>query len=129
MKLETEGKQVIHEPKEFQVKRVIKSLKSYGSSSYASLTDAEGSYVQVAGGGASCMIERYDFAQKKRFRAFHDNPSAVRPDGAILSFRAGNIPMKSDEWFMSGKVEEVFVAFLNGAELPADVHWRDAPGF
>ncbi|AXF06526.1 hypothetical protein CUJ91_00440 [Paraburkholderia graminis] len=129
MKLEAEGKPEIHEPRESQVARAIKSLKSYGPSSYASLTDARGNYVQVAGGGVTCMIERYDAASRKRFRAFHDKPNTVRPDGTILSFRAGNIPMRSDEWFMSNQVTEVFVAFLNGEAFPANVRWRDAPGF
>lgn len=129
MKFEAEGKPEIHEPRESQVTRAIKSLKSYGPSSYASLTDARGNYVQVAGGGVTCMIERYDAADRKRFRGFHEKPSAVRPDGTILSFRAGNIPMRSDEWFMSNQVAEVFLAFLNSEEFPAGVHWRDAPGF
>ncbi|MGH8777609.1 hypothetical protein [Paraburkholderia sp.] len=129
MKLEAEGKPEIHEPRESQVTRTIKSLKSYGPSSYASLTDASGNYVQVAGGGVTCMIERYDATGNKRFRAFHDKPSAVRPDGTILSFRAGKVPMRSDEWFMSNQVAEVFVAFLKGEAFPGDVHWRDAPGF
>lgn len=37
--------------------------------------------------------------------------------------------MRSDEWFMSNQVAEVFLAFLNSEEFPAGVHWRDAPGF
>ncbi len=37
--------------------------------------------------------------------------------------------MRSDEWFMSNQVAEVFVAFLKGEAFPGDVHWRDAPGF
>jgi hypothetical protein len=129
MKLEAEGKPEIHEPKESQVKRTIELLKSYGPCSYASLTDASGNYVQVAGGGVSCMIERYEATSQRRFRAFHDKPSAVRPDGTILSFRAGNIQMRSDEWFLSTKVTEIFVAFLNRDAFPSDVHWRNSPGF
>ncbi|MFM0076869.1 hypothetical protein PQQ86_37600 [Paraburkholderia sediminicola] len=129
MKLEVEGKPEVQEPRESQVSKAIKSLKSYGPSSYASLTDARGNYVQVAGGGVTCMVERYDAMSRKRLRAFHDEPSAVRPDGTILSFRAGNIPMRSDEWFMSNQVAEVFAAFLKGETFPGYVRWRDAPGF
>lgn len=62
MKLEVEGKPAIQEPQESQLPRALKSLKSYGPASYASLTDASGNYVQVAGGGVICMIERYDAA-------------------------------------------------------------------
>ena len=129
MKFEIEGKPEAQEPRESQVKRAIKSLKSYGPSSYASLTDAVGNYVQVAGGGITCMLEWYDVKSMRRLRAFHDKPNAVFPDGTILSFRAGKIPMRSDEWFMSDQVVDVFLAFLNGRTFPEYVHWRDAPGF
>lgn len=101
MRLEIEGKAAVQGPTESQIKRAIKALRSYGPSSYASLTDVHGNYVQVAGGGVTCMVERYDVASHKRFRASHGDPNPTRPDGTILSFRAGNIPMRSDEWFMS----------------------------
>jgi hypothetical protein len=93
------------------------------------LTDLAGNYVQVAGGGVTCMIEWYDAEKKKRFRASHGKPSPVRPDGTILSFGAGNIPMRSDEWFMAAQVLEVFTAFLKGELFPEYLVWRDAPGF
>ncbi|NTX45543.1 hypothetical protein HT749_19305 [Burkholderia cepacia] len=129
MKLDVEGKPTIENAKEFQVIRALKSLKSYGPSSYASLTDDAGNYVQIVGGGASCMIEHYKVDSAKRTRAFHDNPSPIRPDGTILSFRAGNIPMRSDEWFMVNQAIEIFAAFINGMEFPVFAHWRDSPGF
>ncbi|WP_175748873.1 hypothetical protein [Burkholderia pyrrocinia] len=128
MKFEIEGEAEVLSPTPRQITRALKSLRSYGKSSYASLTDASGSYVQVAGGGVSCMIERFDFAAH-RWRAFHDKPSPVRPDGTILVVRAGNISMRSDEWFMTDQVVEVFLAFLNGVPYPSFVDWRPAPGF
>ncbi|MGN7981909.1 hypothetical protein [Burkholderia sp. 22313] len=126
MKFEIEGKAEIISPTPRQITRSLQSLRSYGKSSYASLTDARGSYVQVAGGGASCMIERYEF-DVQRWRAFHDKPSPVCPDGTVLVFRAGSIPMRSDEWFMADQVAEVFLAFFNGVPYPPFVHWRPAP--
>ncbi|RKF30530.1 hypothetical protein [Paraburkholderia fungorum] len=128
MKFDIEGKAALVTPTPIQIARALKSLRSYGKSSYASLTDAAGNYVQVAGGGVSCMVERFD-SGAHRWRAFHDNPSPVRPDGTILVFSAGNIPMQSDEWFMADQVVEVFLAFLSGAPYPPFVHWRPAPGF
>ena len=128
MKFDIEGKAAIIAPTPIQITRALKSLRSYGKSSYASLTDGAGNYVQVAGGGVSCMIERFEFGSQ-RWRAFHNNPSPVRPDGTILVFGAGNIPMRSDEWFMADQVVEVFLAFLSGTPYPPFVHWRLAPGF
>lgn len=129
MRLEIEGKAAVDNPRESQLAKAINALRSYGPSSYASLTDDDGNYVQIAGGGVSCMIERYDASTQRRYRAFHDKPSPVRPDGTILSFRAGDIAMRSDEWFMAKQVLEVSRAFLIGESYPDYVGWRDAPGF
>jgi hypothetical protein len=129
MKFEIEGMVGISAPTAAQISRVIKSLRSYGPSSYASLTNESGSYVQIAGGGVTCMVEHFDADTRTRSRAFHDKPNPVFPDGTILAFRAGKIPMRSDEWFMSAQVIDIFSAFLNDASFPAYVHWRPAPGF
>ncbi|MFM0158763.1 hypothetical protein PQQ99_39335, partial [Paraburkholderia sediminicola] len=129
MKFEIEGKVGISAPRLAQISRAIKALRSYGPSSYASLTSESGSYVQVAGGGVTCMVEHFDAGTRTRSRAFHDKPNPVFPDGTILAFRAGNIPMRCDEWFMSMQVVDIFSAFLNNASFPAYVHWRPAPGF
>jgi hypothetical protein len=129
MKFDIEGKAGIAMPTQAQISRAIKSLRSYGPSSYASLTDNAGNYLQVAGGGVSCMVEHFEIGGERRRRAFHDNSSPVRPDGTILVFGAGNIPMQSDEWFMSNEVVEIFLAFLIGKSFPPSIHWRPAPGF
>jgi hypothetical protein len=129
MKLEVEGKAGVSNATPAQIARAIRSLKSYGRSSYASLTNESGSYVQVAGGGVSCMVELFDAAVEVRSRAFHDKPSASRPDGTILVFGAGNLPMRSDEWFMANQVVEIFLAFHAAAPFPNYVSWRPAPGF
>lgn len=104
-------------------------MDRYGPCSFAFLTNANGDYVQVAGGRVTCMVERYIADDKRRFRAYHDKPNPVYPDGTILAFRGGNLTMKPDERFMSSKVIEIFVSFLEGQEFPSFVHWRDAPGF
>lgn len=127
MKFEVEGKATVANPKVSQVSRALKALKSYGPSSYASLTDEGGRYIQVAGGGITCMVEKYDPQLGERLRAFHDKPNPAYPDGTILSFRAGNLSMMSDEWFKSDQVAEIFAAFLTGSEFPPYVSWRRAP--
>lgn len=129
MQLETQNKPVIAEPTASQIRRRIRSLKSYGPSSYASLTDAAGSYVQVAGGGVTCMVEWFNAKTGKWFRAFHDHPSLVYPDGTILSFGAGEIPMQADEWFLYEQVSDIFIAFVTGTPFPDGVQWRAVPGF
>ncbi len=127
MKFEVESKASVNNPTPALIARAIQSLNSYGRSSYASLTNESGSYVQVAGGGVSCMVELFDTSAEIRFRAFHDKPNAARPDGTLLVFGAGNLPMRSDEWFMAHQVVEIFLAFHSNATFPDYVRWRPAP--
>lgn len=129
MRLECEGKTPIENPKPSQIRKVVSSLRSYGPSSYASITDMHGSYLQVAGGGVTCLLELYQSNTGKRFRAFGDTKNKAFPDGTLLVFRAGQIAMQADEWFMADKIAEAFCCFLEGKELPKDIHWRPAPGF
>jgi len=89
------------------------------------LTDKEGNYLQVAGGGVTCMLERREAASGRHYRAYHDKPSTVFADGTILAFGGGKIPLAADEWFMAQIVADVFSAFLRGETLPSSIQWRD----
>ena len=44
-------------------------------------------------------------------------------------FRAGNIPMLSDEWFMADQVVATFAALQSETPFPSYVRWRPTPGF
>lgn len=129
MILECEGKLPVENPKPTMVKKMVSSLRSYGPSSYASITDAQGSYLQVAGGGVTCLLEFYDSNTGKRYRAFGSKKNKAFPDGTLLVFRAGEIAMQSDEWLIADKISEAFCCFLEGRDLPEDISWRPAPGF
>ena len=129
MLLACEGKPSIQNPKPSQIQKVLLALRSYGPSSYASLTDDAGSYVQVAGGGVSCLLELYQADTKKRLRAYGDVQKKAYPDGTLLVFRAGEIPMMADEWFMVDQVAAAFRCFSDGREFPEGIYWRPAPGF
>jgi len=125
MLLEVEKAPSIENVTEAQMRSAIMTLRSYGPSSFASLTDAQGNYLQVAGGGVTCMLERRDIASGHHFRAYKDEKSKVFPDGTSLVFGGGEIRLASDEWFTAQEVAEVFSTFLHGGELPASVKWRD----
>src|SRR5438552_2235378 len=99
MRLEVERKSPIEGPSDAQVRSEILGLRSYGPSSFASLTDEKGDYLQVAGGGVTCLLERRDAATGRHYRAFHDNPSAVFADGTALVFGGGEVKLAADEWF------------------------------
>jgi hypothetical protein len=129
MKLECQGKPEVMNPTESQIKKTILKLRSYGPCSFASLTDNLGNYIQVAGGGVTCMVEKYEISDDNRMRAFHDKPSPVFPDGTVLVFGGGELKMKADEWFLSDIVVELFLCFFHKREYPENVGWRKAPGF
>lgn len=116
-------------PTDAQVRQRVRALWSVGKHSYASLTSSDGSYVQVAGGKATCMVEKFDAATQARWRAFHDKPSPVFPDGTLLVFGAGELALKADEWFAADAVVDIFLCFKAARGYPDSVHWRAAPGF
>jgi len=125
MKLEVEGKPPLENVKAPQLRSTLKALRSYGPASYASLTDESGNYLQVAGGGVTCMMEKRDVAANRHFRAYQDKRSPVFADGSILAFSGGEIKLLADEWFTSADVEETFLAFLEGNPPPSRIKWRD----
>jgi hypothetical protein len=125
MKLEVEGRPTIENVSLGQLRSAIRALRSYGPTSYASLTDGSGNYLQVAGGGVTCMMEKRDTSIGRHFRAYQDKRNPVFADGTILAFGGGEIKLMSDEWFNSTDVEETFAAFLSVKELPPRVKWRD----
>lgn len=125
MRLEVEGQPPIENTSSAQVRSAIANLRSHGPSSFASLTDDNGNYLQVAGGGVTCMLERRDNFEGHHFRAFKKEKSKVFTDGTVLSFGGGKIMMRSDEWLTSSEVESVFLDFLNRKDFPKNIIWRD----
>ena len=125
MRLETEDKEPIENVSAAQVKKAIARLKSYGSCSFASLIDRNGDYLQVAGGRVTCMLEKHDATTRRHFRAYRDEKIRTFSDGTELVFGAGRIALRADEWFTSSMIEEAFLAFLCGTDLPIAIRWRE----
>ena len=125
MKLEAENSSVIFGVDQARLIKTLRKLKSYGPSSFACIKDEDGNYVQVAGGRVTCFIERYDAKSKKLFRGYHSNSSTNFEDGTSLSFGAGSVRLKKDEWFNIDDVIEVFLLFHKRQKLPEDICWRE----
>lgn len=126
MRLEIQNKPAKENPSERQLRKAILSLRSYGPSSFASLTDENGNYLQIGGGGITCLIERRDAVTGTHYRAYQKQKNINYPDGTLLVFGAGSIALLSDEWFSSTVSADIFVAFLLRQALPSDVYWRAA---
>ncbi|MBI4748092.1 MAG: hypothetical protein HY774_06355 [Acidobacteria bacterium] len=119
------AKDLIH-PSDNQIARQLRFLKSYGRSAYASLTDAQGNWVQVGGGRATCVVEYKNAETGRIFRAFQEQPVIpLEFDGAVLSFAGSQLRLSQNEWFTIEQVIEVFLAFRHQQPFPEIVHWRD----
>lgn len=123
MLLEAEGQPPIRNPSEEQVRALVLSLR-IGETSFASLTNGTGDYVQVAGNRPWCVIEHRRVEPLQHDRAFQETPVPKYKDGAKLRTGAGDIALKHDEWFLLKDAAEVLVAFLRKDGFPAYVKWR-----
>ena len=122
---EVEKKARMLDPSTAHVSAALKKLRSYGPSSFASLTDKQGNYLQEAGGGLTCLLERRVASGAHHFRAYLETPSGLHSDGIILAFAGGEVTLQADEWISGLLVIEAFTAFLQGNELPQTIRWRD----
>ena len=125
MIFELENKLPKREPSAAQLRAGLLKLRSYGPSSYASLTDDQGNYLQVGGGGLTCLFERRSASDGRHYRAYLAEPSLLHPDGTVLAFSAGEVSLRSDEWIPVSLVIPAFTAFLIGQPLPEPIRWRD----
>jgi hypothetical protein len=73
----------------------------------------------------TCVVERWEVGTKKRFRAYQKTPIVSRKDGVRLTFSAGCIPMKRDEWLRISQGAELFISFYRQRGYPAYIGWRD----
>jgi len=113
----------ISAPTERQITRELSLTKSFGKSSFASLTDHNGSYVQAAGGPGIFMLE-YRNASGVHHRAAQHVPVVPFQDGTLFSFSGGNIKLARGEWFQLKQVVQVFACYLSSAEFPNWLMWQ-----
>lgn len=123
MILEGEGLAPIAQPSEAQVRDLVTSLAS-PRSSFASLTDEAGNYLQVAGGRPWCVVERREVSPLRHRRAYTESGRRPYADGAKIRSGAGEILLRADEWLLLKQAAELFAAFLAGRTFPDFVRWR-----
>jgi hypothetical protein len=126
MRFEVENNPAIDGVTERQIRSAIAKLRSYGPSSFASITAPDGNYLQVGGGGITCTLERRDAASQRHFRAHSLQPNRIHPDGTILAFGRGQeVRLMSDEWLTTEVVADAFCCFLKREALPGILAWRE----
>ncbi|MEL6101357.1 MAG: hypothetical protein AAFR71_16380 [Pseudomonadota bacterium] len=108
-----------------RVETTLRKLKSYGPSSFASLTSVDGSYVQVAGGRVTCILEYRATNSNALSRAYLAEKRSPFEGIQTLVCGAGHIKMMPDEILFIDDVIPVFEAFYMGASFPEVVLWRE----
>ena len=119
------GLKPVVNPSPERIATALKKLKLFGKYDAAVLDDEAVGYVQVAGGGAACMVELRRKDPTRHYRGFLKKPRRVFPDGTRMSFSGGDIPLRADEWVVIDEVIEVFVAFREQRPFPEWIDWRD----
>lgn len=122
MRFERQGRKAIDRPSQARVKKELALTKS----AHASLTAADGSYLQFAGGPGLFVVEFRD-KSGRHFRGKQATPVVRFEDGTVLFFSGGSMTMKRNEWFLIDQVAEIAGAFSLGVELPL-VEWQPLNG-
>lgn len=123
-KLEAENTKAIENPNNKDIEKLLNKMKSYGPISFCSLTLENSSYIQVAGGQFTCMVEFYDSSNSARYRAYTDKSSTNFPDKTKLVFGAGEIELLRDEWLDIDRVKGIFFELMMDESMPKSVSWR-----
>lgn len=124
MILEAENQEPLKIVSFAKVEQTLRKLKSYGPSSFASLTSLDGSYVQVAGGRVTCILEYKSSNSNSLSRAYLTEKRAPFEGIQTLMCGAGHIKMMPDEILFIDDVIPVFEAFYLGTAFPEVVLWR-----
>lgn len=125
MLLEIEKKQPVQVSDFSKVEKALRSLKSYGPQSFASLTKLDGSYMQVAGGRSTCILEMREQPGNKHWRAYLAKPRIAFEGQQTLMFGGGHMTMESDEVLFIDDVVTAFKEFFESELRPGCTNWRD----
>jgi hypothetical protein len=125
MILQRENAAAVRDPSVKKLEQELRRLRSNGPSSFAHLTDAKGNYLQAAGGGGGLLLERCDASAERHYRGYQVKPVVPFEDGTTLTFSAGVVQLKADEWFTLAQVIDVFCAYVASGTCPRYVLWRD----
>ncbi len=108
-----------------KIEKSLRNLKSYGPQSYAILTNKHGSYLQVAGGRVTCVLEMREQSNDKHYRAYLRKAKVPFTGQQTLMFGGGHMKMEPDEILFINDVVQVFEAFFYSKDLPKNILWRD----
>ena len=122
MKFERENTKPLEDPTARQVEASLGKLKG-SQRSFARLIDDEGNFIQMAGGGFSCLIEIVSGKIIKR--ASQEEPIVPWQETTTLSTTCGEFEMDPREYFSIDQVKEAFFRYLNGDRKLEYLKWQE----
>ena len=126
--LEGENFDPIEGPTPAKVRDVIESLGKY-ETSFAVLTLPSGNYVQAAGDGEFCTLEKREHDPIRHCKAHYSEGSEVSTNKKHLITGAGEMTLEPDEFIRLSDAADFFEAFLEGRSDPNQIAWRSLNEF
>ena len=121
--LEGEGLSPIENPTNAKVRDVIECLGQYDTS-FAALVAPNGDYVQAAGDGEFCTVEKRQHNPLNHTRAYYLVARDIRSAKTTLKTGAGEMSLEPDEFIRLKMAADIFEAILEGCELEPSIAWR-----
>jgi hypothetical protein len=128
MILEVEKKSPVAAKGFAKIEKELRALKSYGPHSFASLNKPDGSFVQVAGGRVTCVLEMREMPSAKLWRAYMDEPRVPFEGLQTLMFGGGRLEVDPGEILFIDDVVCAFKAFFLHQAFPDKIKWRNMSG-
>ncbi|MDX8355536.1 hypothetical protein [Cognatiyoonia sp. IB215182] len=125
MLLEIENRKPTHVKEFAVVEQALRGLQKSGPHSFAILTAQDGSYLQVAGGESTCVIELRSRNGGKHYRAYSKKRHRTEKDLQTLVFGGGKMRVEADELLELEEAIIAFSAFFRKGGFPDQFGWRD----
>ena len=112
----------VSSPKRFLSR--LSRLRTYGQTSYASLTREDGAFLQVGGGGNTCVIEYHDPGRSVHLRARKHTATVPFTGPQTIKFGGGELIVAPEQLFQIADVLEVFEEFLASNSVSEEYLWE-----
>ncbi|MGR3511233.1 MAG: hypothetical protein ACU0GG_00605 [Paracoccaceae bacterium] len=123
--LTIEGKEAFPVRDFAKVESELRKLRTPGPRSFAILARPDGSYIQVAGGRVTCVVERRDVNSVRNFRARLAEPKVPFKGVTTLVFGSGTVEAHPEEFLFIEDVIPLFKSFFDNKEPDVGVTWQE----
>jgi hypothetical protein len=124
MRLETENGTGLDDPSPFALRQALSALDGV-TNSYASLTAADGSYIQAGGGPSEFTLEIREHKPDGSFRHLKANRDPADVANRFLEIGGSRVSVQAGQIVDLGTVVNSFLVFANSKAPDRDLRWDD----